>query len=62
MVEKVEDYLSAGVRLVWVIDPEAQVAFVYAPNRPVVRVAENGVLSGEEVIPGFSLNLADIWA
>ncbi len=62
MIEKVEDYLSAGVRLVWVIDPEARVAFSYAPNRPVLRVPENGTLSGEDVIPGFSLSLAEIWA
>lgn len=61
-VEKVEDYLSAGVRLVWVIDPEARVAFVYAPNRLVARVAESGVLTGEDVIPGFTLNLAEVWA
>ncbi|HLZ71770.1 MAG TPA: Uma2 family endonuclease [Dehalococcoidia bacterium] len=62
MAEKVEDYLRSGVRLVWVIDPEARVAFIYAPNRPVMRVAESGVLSGEDVIPGFTLNLAEIWA
>lgn len=62
MAEKVENYLRSGVRLVWVIDPEARVAFVYAPGRPVTRVGEDGTLSGEDVLPGFTLSLAEVWA
>jgi Uma2 family endonuclease len=62
IAEKVEDYLQSGALLVWVIDPGARVAFVYAPNRPVSRVGESGALFGEDVLPGFTLHLAEIWA
>jgi len=61
MFAKVEDYLNAGTRLVWLIDPEAREAHVFRPDRSPTRVGEHGALSGEDVLPGFTLNLAEIW-
>jgi Uma2 family endonuclease len=58
---KVRDYLAAGTRLVWVIDPEARTAIVYRPDGRVTFLDEDGVLDGEDVVPDFSLALADVW-
>jgi Uma2 family endonuclease len=51
--EKVEEYLRAGVRLIWVIHPEIRVVQVIRADRSGLRIASGGELSGEDVVPGF---------
>ena len=51
-------WLDAGVRLVWVVDPQARLAAVHHPGGLVTVLREDGVLDGEEVLPGFRLPLA----
>ena len=53
-------WLDAGVRLVWVVDPQARLATVHHPGGPATVLREDGVLDGEEVLPGFRLPLATI--
>jgi len=59
-LDKVRDYLEAGTRLVWVIDPDKRVAYVYRSDMPVRFIREDGVLDGEDVLPGFTLPLAEV--
>lgn len=61
VLQKVTDYLAAGTSLVWVIDPEARAATVYHPVGEPVVVGEDGVLDGEDVLPGFTLPLHEVW-
>src|SRR6266699_3738821 len=57
---KVADWLSAGTRLVWVVDPERRLARVYrADGAEAIVTAEQG-LQGEDVVPGFVCPLATI--
>jgi Uma2 family endonuclease len=58
--EKLEDYQKAGVPLVWVIYPEARKARVLRRVGPLAELDENGVLSGEDVLPGFRCALREI--
>lgn len=58
---KVEIYLRAGVRLVWVVDADARTVTVYAPDRPPRVLAVGDVLDGEDVLPGYRLPLADLF-
>jgi len=51
---KVADWLSAGTRLVWVIDPERRLARAYRPDGSETLVTEDHPLDGEDVMPGFS--------
>jgi Uma2 family endonuclease len=51
--QKLRDYRKASVPLVWVIYPELRVAKVLRLSGPTSEVEEDGVLSGEAVIPGF---------
>lgn len=59
---KVEIYLAAGVRLVWVVDPEARTVAVHAPGRASRSLGVGDALDGEDVLPGYRLPLADLFA
>lgn len=59
--EKLDLYLSAGVPLVWTIDPMRRTATVYRPNTPDRLVTENESLSGEDVLPGLSIPLKQLF-
>jgi Uma2 family endonuclease len=61
VLAKVADWLSAGTRLVWVIDPGRRGARVYRADGGETLVAEDGALNGEDVLPGFSWSLAAIF-
>lgn len=57
---KVADWLSAGSRLVWVIDPERRVARIYRADGTEDIVAAENALQGEDVVPRFACPLASI--
>jgi Uma2 family endonuclease len=62
MERKLHDYFRAGTKLVWYVDPERRTATVYtAPDQSTV-VAEDGVLDGGAVLPGFRLAMKDWFA
>lgn len=60
ILAKVADWLTAGTRLVWVVDPEQRRARVYRPDGSEMIVTADGALDGEDVLPGFSCPLASI--
>ena len=61
VLRKVRQYLDAGTRLVWVIDPRARAATVFHLDGRWIHVPEDGALDGGEVVPGFRLPLAQAW-
>ena len=61
VLAKVGEWLDAGVRLVWVIDPERRVATAYHASGDVATVASDASVSGEPVLPGFSFRLAELF-
>ena len=60
VLAKVADWLSAGTRLVWVVDPERRLARVYRHDGSEAIVTEEGALDGEDVLPEFGCSLASI--
>lgn len=62
VTEKVDDWLRAGVRVVWVVDPAQQTVRVYRPDQPVRVLRAEDALSGEEVLPGFECKVSEIFA
>jgi Uma2 family endonuclease len=60
LLGKVADWLSAGTRLVWVIDPERSLARVYRADGTEDVVTAEHALNGENVVPGFACQLATI--
>ena len=56
-----DGWLANGVRLVWLIDPVGKKAWSYKPGRePISFENFDAALSGEDVLPGFELNLPEI--
>ena len=55
--EKMQEYLNSGLRLGWLINPQDQQVEIYRPNREVEILQFPVSLSGEDVLPGFVLNL-----
>ncbi len=58
--EKMQEYLAQGVRLGWLIDPKGGSVEIYRPGRPVEKLDKPATLSGEDVLPGFVLDLKGI--
>jgi Uma2 family endonuclease len=59
--EKVSEYFQGGVRLVWVIDPQAETAVEYTAVNKATKVEAGGILPGRDVLPGFELNLRQLF-
>jgi Uma2 family endonuclease len=57
---KIREYFSRGVRMVWVISPEDRTVTVYRTADEGRLLHESATLSGEEVLPGFSCRVADL--
>ena len=60
VLAKVADWLSAGTKLVWVIDPTRRVARVYRLDGTEQILTVDERLDGEDVVPGFSCPIAEI--
>jgi Uma2 family endonuclease len=62
IITKIREYLVRGVRMVWIIDPEDRTVQVYRSPDEGRILRENATLSGEDVLPGFSCRVADLFA
>jgi Uma2 family endonuclease len=62
MDEKVQIYLEAGVRLVWIVNPKRRSVTVFAADGTVRSVLPSGMLDGNDVLPGFALAIDRLFA
>lgn len=58
---KMQEYLDNGAQLGWLIDPAARRLYVYRPQAPVECLENPDALSGYPVLPGFVLDLSEVW-
>ncbi len=58
---KMREYMDNGAKLGWLINRQQQQVEIYRPNREVEILQSPRTLSGENVLPGFVLDLAEIW-
>ncbi|MBR8837997.1 MAG: Uma2 family endonuclease [Stigonema ocellatum SAG 48.90 = DSM 106950] len=58
---KMKEYMDNGARLGWLINRQQQQVEIYRPNREVEILQSPQTLSGEDILPGFVLDLAEIW-
>jgi len=59
--EKVMEYISAGVALVWIVDPYFETVQVHRPNAAPEMFNREHALSGGDVLPGLEIAVADIF-
>lgn len=61
VLRKVEEYLTAGVRLLWVVDLATQTVTVYRSLQDVKILTPDQELDGGEVLPGFRTKVAELF-
>jgi Uma2 family endonuclease len=62
MARKRREYFAAGTRLVWEVNPRRRTVTVYTAPRTSTRLTEADTLTGGDVLPGFALPLAELFA
>ena len=62
MSRKRREYFHAGVQLLWMVDPRDRTVAVYRSSTDVTVVREGGTLTGDAVLPGWTINTADLFA
>jgi Uma2 family endonuclease len=60
--DKIEEYLATGVRIVWLVDPDTNTITVYSGNMRGVEHGPADTIDGGEVLPGFSIRVAEFFS
>lgn len=60
--EKALEWLEAATQLVWIVNPKLRTVTVYRSLIDIVTLTEKDTLDGGEVVPGFEIKVADIFA
>lgn len=60
--EKIREYVAAGVRLVWLVDPETRTVLVYRGSLRGTEFDESDTIDGADVLPQFTCRVADFFA
>ena len=55
------EYIENGARLGWLFAPELRRVYVYRSANPVVELDDVADVSADPELPGFTLDLSDIW-
>ncbi|WP_425618468.1 Uma2 family endonuclease [Anatilimnocola sp. NA78] len=60
VAQKAAEYLAAGTKLVWVVDPATQMVYVYWPGGGRI-LTNRDELNGEAILPGFACHVSDLF-
>lgn len=58
---KMQEYINNGAKLGWLIDPQRKVVEIYRPNQMVAILESPETVSENEILPGFILDLSEIF-
>ncbi len=61
VLAKVQDWMEAGCRRVWIVDPRTRTVTVYRSLGEIVALRENETLGEDELLPGFQLRVGEIF-
>jgi len=61
VVEKAFAYLDAGTQLVWVLEPRSKTVTVYRSETNITLLTRDDTLTGENVVEGFSCQVAELF-
>ncbi len=59
--DKMVEYMENGARLGWLLDTQQKRVYVYHPGRSVQILDNPTTVNGEDILPGFELDLDEIW-
>ncbi len=58
---KVRLYITAGTRLVWLVDPKRRIVKIYQDNHAPRILGDRELLTGDDVLPGFAISVEDVF-
>jgi Uma2 family endonuclease len=61
ILKKIQEYFQAGVRQVWVVNPDEPVVYVYSSPKQIQVLQLGDELDGGDLLPGFRLQLAALF-
>jgi len=61
LAKKALEYLAAGAKVVWVLDPDPQTVVLFMPPNRVQILGRDEILDGGDVLPGFSCKVAELF-
>ncbi|MBC8074964.1 MAG: Uma2 family endonuclease [Chloroflexales bacterium] len=61
MIQKMREYFSIGIKLVWIVSPTARTVFAYRSLTDVREFTDADDLPGDDVLPGFSVPVASLF-
>ena len=56
-----EEYIANGAMLGWLIDPLTRRVYVYSPGQELLIIDDPKTVSGDPLLPGFKLEMAELW-
>ncbi|MEM9925426.1 MAG: Uma2 family endonuclease [Cyanobacteria bacterium P01_D01_bin.50] len=59
--QKMQEYMEAGIKLGWLIDRKTRRVEIYRQGKEVEILDSPATLSGEDILPGFVLDMEFIW-
>ena len=59
---KMFEYLENGMSLGWLIDPFKRQVYIYRPGEEVVILGNPETVSADPLLPGFTLDLTELWS
>jgi Uma2 family endonuclease len=59
--EKIEEYLAAGVRVVWIISPKNRTVVIHRAKSEPVTLTESDTLDGQDVVSGFRYSISKLF-
>jgi len=61
LMNKMDEYIENGASLGWLIDPKKRRVYVFRPGEEIVVLDNPKVISGDPLLPGFVLEMEEIW-
>lgn len=61
VVKRLEEYFRAGVRVVWAVYPDVNKVYLYDSPTEVTILAQGDALDGGDLLPGFRLDLLELF-
>ncbi len=58
---KMDEWIENGARLAWLVDPFQKKVYIYRPGSEQQISDDPASISGEDVLPGFELDLTKVW-
>jgi Uma2 family endonuclease len=58
---KMEEYIANGASLGWLVDPDERRVYIYEPDHELLILENPETVSGEPLLPGFTLNVTRLW-